>query len=239
MSGELDDAGVQVGECPDHLKERVKNSASIYSLRKDSVQIKQQLLDLIAKDQQQDYWSTLASFIHGQCSKTRFDEIMERCLQTNEAKIMHNELIRSIIYNAHFSMLPPPNVEIPHAKATVRASKPPMPVQQIKNQNFMTFTAADLHHLPSINQLTKRVGVVIQDAKLSIDSKAVNEILTELKKFVCQILYKSLELAASEGPANGHNHITVDHVQQVLKMNSNISNVISPSVISKFDMTTK
>ncbi|EAY20393.1 hypothetical protein TVAG_110050 [Trichomonas vaginalis G3] len=239
MSGELEDAGIQVGECPEQLAERVKNSASIYSLRKDSQAIKAQLLQLIAKELQSDYWSTLASFIHGQCSKTRFDEIMEKCLQSNEAKIMHNELIRSIIYNAHFSMIPPPNVDIPHAKATVRASKPPISVQQVKNHTFMTYTAADLHHLPSINQLTKRVCVIISDPKFQIDSKAVNEILTELKKFVCQILYKSLELAASEGPTNGHNHITVDHVQQVLKMNSQISTVISPSVISKFDMTTK
>lgn len=236
MNGDLDDAGVQAGECQEQLKERVKNSAAIYSRRKDVRALKEHLLSIV-KDP--DYWKTLASFIHGQCSKTKFDETMSRCLTTNEMKILHNELIRSIIYNAHFSMMPPPGIEIPRAKAAVRTAKAPTPVMQVKSPNFVTYTAADLHHLPSINQLSKRMGVIIRSEKLTVDSKAASTILSELKKFIKKILVKSLELSTAEGMVNGNTNITVEHVQQVLKMNAQLSTILSPSVISKFDMAAK
>ena len=237
MNGDLDDAGVQAGECQEQLKERVKNSAAIYSRRKDCIAIKEKLQALVTD---KDYWQTLASFIHGQCSKIKYDEIMARCLPTNEMKILHNELIRSIIFNAHFSMMPPPGVEIPHPKSPIRPAKAPTPVSQVKTASFMTFTAADLHHLPSINQLGSRIGVLIHSDKYKYEPKATSAILTELKKFIKQILAKSLELSeADDVRVNGHAHICVEHVQQVLKMNSQLATVLSPSVISKFDMASK
>lgn len=235
----METASVQTGDMNSSLSERMKNSSSIYKNRKDLMPIKMELQKEVPEPSWAEYWNTFGNFIYGQCSKTKFDEVMERCLTTNKAKLLHNELIRSILFNAHFSMTPPPGVEIPAHKPL---QKPPEETPKIldnQNTKFFSYTAADLHHLPSIYQLEKRVQVLTTEFSLSMSNEAMNTILNELKKYIDTILKKSRELAASEGLATGRTVVTLEHIQHTLKSEEYFSRLISPCVRTKFGMVAR
>ena len=77
-------------------------------MRMDTEAIKKQLLEAVAND---EYWDCLCAWMSGRLSRKDFDDAMRRCLVTDKAKYLHNELIRSILYNAHFASLPPASYE--------------------------------------------------------------------------------------------------------------------------------
>lgn len=223
---------VQVGESPETSLARIKNSSNIYSHRKDCLSIKNQLLKIV---QDPDYWNTLACFLHGQCSKPSFDEKMHTYLTTAEAKVLHNDLIRSIIYNAHFSMIPPPNVNLPRPSVPAHIKRiPPMTNSQPKS-NFSTYTASDLRHLPSINQLHSRIAILLNGRDFESDSKATGLIFQELKKFILFLLESSVSLLSFRGSGDPKDMtITTDQVLHVLNNNQRLAGIVSSSVITKF-----
>ena len=104
-------ASVQVGNLsPDEQEKPIRKVANIYSDRRDCIAIKNKLMKLVNKE---EYTKTLIAYLHGSCSKQFFDEKMSSILTTPAAKLTHNELIRSILFNAHFTMTPPPNLDAP------------------------------------------------------------------------------------------------------------------------------
>ena len=225
--------GVQVGESAETCEARVANSAKIYTVRKDCQALKDQLLGVV-KDPT-EYWNTLARFLHGQCSKKAFDETMQGCLTTVEAKLLHNELIRSIIYNAHFTMIPPPNVTPPKPECPPHVRKVPPAGVQSQNASFMTYTASDMRHLPSLNQLSERIGILLNSRKISIESKAAALVFTNVKRYVMLILEGCVELVAVRKPDERTDvKITTDQVMHVLKMHSDLGSIVSPAVMSKY-----
>lgn len=106
---------IQVGNSsPDEQEEPIKEVKNIYSDRRDCIAIKEKLMKLVNKE---EYTETLIAYLRGACSKQFFDEKMSSILTTPAAKIIHNDLIRSILFNAHFTMTPPPNVKTPIPQA--------------------------------------------------------------------------------------------------------------------------
>jgi hypothetical protein len=189
MTVPLESQAVQFGVSPSRRQEAYRNSAKIYTQRKDVLRVKSQLWELVPDD---DYWTTLSLFVHGKCTKAHFDETMNLYLTTNRARVLHNEFIRSIIFNAHFSTIPPPGVAL---------AAPPLPDQVANQRNRLplsklpalsNFSAADLHHLPSIEQLARRVGILLASKEMRMDDTAVqmlaakiNHVKTELSSHRC------------------------------------------------------
>lgn len=227
--------GIQVGDSPEASLEKVKNSSGIYSNRKDAHAIREKLFKIVSDT---EYWNTFACFLHGQCSKQSFDDVMQNCLQTREAKLLHNELIRSILYNAHFSMRPPPGVEVPKPVVPAAVKKAQPPSNNPKNATFMTYTAADLRHLPSINQLSLRIGVLLNSMHLNVESKATGLLFSELKKFIMTLLENSSALLTYRGSSEqGELKITSAQVLHVLTNQQKFASIVSPSVLTKYSTT--
>ena len=221
----------QIAETRERMRERIHNSAAIYSKRQDTLALKEKIL---AQVQSPDYWPTFAAFIHGQCSKAKYDACMADALTTDEVKELHNELIRSILFNAHFSMVPPPGYEDAPPTPIPQLPRTPPPNLVTKNGTLQTFTAADLRHLPSINQIKGRVGVLLNDLNIKVDSKAANCIITELKQYMHQILKQSLALASSGEGMGNEPLVTSAHIIHVLRNNAQLASIVSPTVMSKF-----
>jgi hypothetical protein len=230
----LENESVQVGESSGTLHERVSNSSRIYSTRKDCQDLKDRIS---AQVNDPDYWNIFASFLHGQCSKQTFDERMDVFLKTTELKLLHNELLRAIIYNAHFAMTPPLNVPIPRTEPPDHVRKVTLPTST--GTSFMTFTAADLRHLPSISQLTERIEILLTPRKIrldsSLESQATALIFAQLKKFVLRILENCVTMLAV-GPTGerGAIRITPDQILHVLRANEELVSVVSPAVLTKY-----
>lgn len=96
--------GVQAG-AEDKAQIIIPQKPNLYTKRKDVLGVKDKLMRLVKNPL---YWDSLSRFIHGQMKKTEYDKVMEAYLDTNEKRALHNEFIRTILYNAHFSVIPPP-----------------------------------------------------------------------------------------------------------------------------------
>jgi hypothetical protein len=228
----LESESVQVGESEDTLRERVANSTQIYSSRRDCHSLKARLLELVGDG---DYWNTLACFLHGQCSKQTFDETMHHCLRTSETKLLHNELIRSILFNAHFAMTAPRDVELPHIECPAAAKRAPAAAPAPPARPFITYTASDLRHLPSLNQLSERTRILLDARKVRVESKAMGLIFTHLKKYVLRILENSVALLSVKGGKEQKEmRITTTQILHVMATNGELASTVSPAVFTKY-----
>jgi hypothetical protein len=228
----LESESVQVGESEETLRKRVANSTRIYATRRDCHSLKSRLLALVGDG---DYWDTLACFLHGQCSKQTFDETMRRCLPTPEAKLLHNELVRSILFNAHFAMSAPPNVDVPHPDCPALAKRSPATAPGPPARPFATMTASDLRHLPSLNQLAERIGILLDLRKVRVESRATGLIFAHLKKYVMTILENSVALLSVTGGRDRKGmRITTAQILHVMMSNAELASTVSPAIFAKY-----
>ena len=212
-----------------------KRNGNIYSKRKDTISIKNKLEDYV----DDRYWSLLSRFLHGMCPKSTYDSEIKDILQNDEAKFLHNELLRSIIFNAHFSRIPPPGVPIPtnnqrHINKRDKSNGSIFPTDTAKNQSFSTFTASDFGHIQSINQLSQRMRIIASEKVASFDSKSVGVILSSLKSFLNRILKHSYELRASSVHAGGPVVVTAQQVLHALRTDPILSGFVSPFLFAKY-----
>lgn len=151
--------------------------------RKDSLKIKSRLLKLVNDP---NYWIILSQFLKGECSKQTYDEAMDVFLQTNEARLLHNDFIRSILFNAHFSPTPPPGIPMPQKKLpehlTLNLNKKH---HRIKRRMFSSYSSADLGHIPSIEQLSSRVA---QLTSIKVENSAISLLFDELTHYILMVL---------------------------------------------------
>jgi hypothetical protein len=187
---EQEDEETQVGDFLPSQAEPPPLPPDIYTLRRDSNAIKVRLLALVNDP---EYWRVFSTFVYGQCSKEIFDECMERLLRTPEMRILHNELIRAVLYNAHFAMVPPEGVPTPPPPPpTIKPTPPPRTV------TFTTYSAADLRHIPSLAELTRRVSALSDAKKMLIDEGATELIHSEVQRYAIRLLQSSLALVGAE-----------------------------------------
>lgn len=157
---------------------------SLYDIkRKESLKIKSRLLNLI-KDP--EYWNVLSQFLKGECSKQRYDEAMNIYLKTNEARLLHNDFIRSILFNAHFSPIPPPGVALPQGKLPDHVKENLNKKHfKIKRKMFNSYSSVDLGHIPSIEQLSSRVA---QLTSIKVENSAISLLFDELTHYILMVL---------------------------------------------------
>lgn len=129
----------------------------IYGTRKNVDEIRNALMEELGDTT--EYWSVLGSFIHGQCSKDKFDKMVRDELGTNELRHLHNSLLRAIMFNAHFSCIPPPNYQpsAPPVRSHSSLRNPPDARQPV---TLSVCTAADLRRLPEAGELRQRIRML-------------------------------------------------------------------------------
>lgn len=214
-------------------KYRINTKSLIYNSRKDVEAIKNKILNEVNNP---EYWNTLAQFIYGQISKDEYDKKMDYFLFTNELKLLHNEFLRGILFNAHFSSTPPPKVTVPkreHVHVT-KNYMPPMP--KPKNLEIKTFTAFDMMHLPSIYQLNERIRFIlyVKSIKLKLDPDVAYQLQKSLFVFISQILQECLSLTNSSFSLSESALIQPQHLVHIFYNGSLLSKILSDEVITKY-----
>ncbi|OHS95873.1 hypothetical protein TRFO_10282 [Tritrichomonas foetus] len=226
--------GVQVSSDPAAELRALKPVGNIYTSRKDVRSIRQQLQELVPE---KEYWTTFASFLHGMCSKKNYDKAINEFLTTDQARALHNELLRAIIFNAHFSRIPPPDVVpkrmpiLPKRDDIIIAEKDP------KIINIKTYTASDLRRLPSSRELNLRIKDLLSNSKLSgiiADPEAVNRLQFALRGYITAILKKSYDLISPPNSYSERKTATHQDIFYVLKTDKILSSTVSLSVFTKY-----
>jgi hypothetical protein len=190
--------------------------------------LKERLFQLVDPE---EYWTILSLFIYGECPKQRFDEMVALRLTTNEARIFHNELIRSIIFNAHFSTIPPPNATFPGHKlpdyVAAQNHRPPT----TRPVRLVSYNAVDLRHLPSGDQLAKRITLMLAAKNIGVDESAVRFLFAKVKQFLLAVLKQAVQLrvAGCRGDL-----VTEAHIAHVLRANGPLAAAVTPSTLAKF-----
>lgn len=160
------------------------------SRRRDCIAIKNELLKKINAE---DYLSTLNTFFQGNCSKDQFDDKMREILPTQKTRILHNILMSSIIFNAHFSISPPSNTNCPTSHSLDDPKLVNFENIDINDDNNSMKSLED-YHLPSIKQLNSRIKTIVSEMEIdSVEIKAVDLIYKSVLSFVMLILYNSIE----------------------------------------------
>lgn len=218
--------------------------------RRDCSAIKEALIKRINAE---EYINTLNNFFQGNCSKEQFDKKMRTILNTTKARLLHNMLMSSIIYNAHFSVSPPQNISCPTAS-------------ELKDPELVEFQPADKtessqsleslvdYHLPSIEQLSSRIKTMILEMGIdSVDFQAVQLIYKSVLSFVMLILSNSIEFTKEISLNNSDEQnlnqnqekekdmfepisIKFQNVLQVIESNHQFSDIADAEVISKYKL---
>lgn len=226
--------GSQANTISSFTQEQLNKSGEIYNKRKDIIKIRERLQNLVTSPK---YWITLATYIHGGCSKEKFDEEMAIYLPNNESKILHNELIRSILFNAHFSTCPPPGYVL-HGRSSIH-QKPKnkkvlnLNIRSGEMKSFHSFSAVNLRHIPTIIQLSSRLS---QSRNIIIDNDALNLLFLELKQYILSLLQQSVSLSIKNTQNSDSMIIHPTIVLHALKMNPKFSSILTPSTISKIQL---
>jgi hypothetical protein len=231
MAIPLESQALQVGISRSRRSDLQRNAGKIYTQRKDVQGIKSRLQRLVPDD---EYWTTLSLFIYGECSKSDFDQTMSLCLTSNRARILHNEFIRSIIFNAHFSLTPPPGVVVPSKPLPERVVAQEHVRPMVRSPALCDFSAAELRHLPSAEELARRVALILTDRRFTMDEAAVLLLMSKARQYVSALLRKSTDLIVRDKPCMAR--IRVIHVKQALRRNNGFATLVSPALFSKISL---
>ena len=214
-------------------------SLNIYKERRDVLSIKKKILENVSDPDK--YWESLSLFFKCQISKQEFETRMNKFLNTNELKHLHNSMLRMIIFNAHFSSTPPPGVKIPKprckAKSENNNSNIPKPTRtKVKKTSFQTFLAADMRHLPNGNQAFERIRFMffIKKENLKIEPEVAPVLREKLYQFINVLLKQCLTLSRTPSSIEENARIELFHLIHLYKNGSLLSKVMSPSLIQKY-----
>ena len=172
MAEGMNSASVQACTRPGSDLSPCNPNSVYYATRRDVVSIKEKILAAVPDGK--EYMHVLSLYIHGMCTRARFDTMVREQLITDELCFLHNELLRAILFNAHFSRIPPPNVTLPRP-TPIEPVPPPLHVstRPPRNAQFSTFTAAELQRLPTWKDLSKRISKLRDEAALRLLAEAV------------------------------------------------------------------
>lgn len=206
----------------------------------DVLQIRKKLETMLPPE----YFCILSKFLYGSYSKSSYDSAMQHYLQTNEAKNLHNQFLRTILFNAHFAGSAPPNVQVPPPKKIIKEETTPTKLIGMNKKNalsyaFHTYTAADMRHLPSIEQMMKRVDVILKSKKynINVSDEAAKEIILSLRVYLTKMFSQCLRLRNSRFDLTSRNKLSLELVLFILKNEKINAGLVSPSLMAKYDPT--
>jgi hypothetical protein len=213
--------------------EALTGLASFYKRRHDVEQLRARLESSVHDFG--EYTTVLARFIHGRCLRPEFDEMVQAQLNTPELRALHNEFLRAILHNAHFSIAPPPNVP---RWAPARVTRPAPPVRRPRRDPipFASITAIDLRRLPLAPELERRMAALVKlKGELAVDAQAARAVLKCLQVVVALLLRQSCQLQTRGLTAGARPRVTVEQLLHATQT-SGISSVMSPMVVTKYSL---
>jgi hypothetical protein len=202
--------------------------------RRDILSIKHDLLELVANE---EYWPTFRDFVSGRCPRAIFDCVMQESLLTVQAKQLHNELIRSILQNAHFSVVPPPGVVVPTIVYPVQkfSKKCPMRPKGIDMSSLQSFTASDFGLIPGLDHFRRRIEEILKrGANVKVPNRTVGEMKKYVIRFILRLLGDCLDLIGASSLDNQCRVIRLDIVIQVVTNSGKYSGAVSDQVLSGY-----
>jgi hypothetical protein len=207
---------------------------SFYKRREDVERLRSELEDSVPDFQ--EYRAVLARFIHGQCLRSEFEEMVQSQLTTDELRALHNEFLRAILHNAHFSMAPPPNVpaprrpppRVPRPVAVAPPRRPP--------SVFSSCTAGDLRHLHSVDELARRVEFLVKLKGIEfVEATAVRILFKAIKAALGRLLLHGWQLQPRGLAASDRPQLTFQPMMLAVG-SSGLAWVMSPMVVTKYSM---
>ena len=229
----LVDESTLVGETDITLKLRIENSRKALVERKDLISIKN---DLLSKVDNPDYWKTLRMFLHGKCSKGKFDEVMDKTLPTLELKQLHNKLIQAIIYNVHFATAPPPGISIPLNSSNESRFIQNQNFHSIKTIDFIEFSASKCGHLLSCEKILHNIQNLLKKFHYNqtVDNNSLIIIQKACQKFITRIIRYCVETFSSGNHLQSH-IITISQITSFFRRQKDYLSVICPHIISQLE----
>lgn len=215
--------GSQTLPCSESGSDQTPPTSSVYS-RRDVLGIRQKINDLIpGKDV---YWKVLSLYIHGMCSKEKFDMMIKEQLQSDELRFLHNELLRAILFNAHFSPCPPPNIKLPaRINLPVPETKSHPVAAKISVNHCKVYTAAFLGRLLSRKELGVRIEQLLNNKMSKVDPRVPDLLMHLLLSYITSILRKTRTRIHGQGTTT---KITVEQIIRISGGN------LCPLLIAKY-----
>ncbi|KAK8887531.1 hypothetical protein M9Y10_038580 [Tritrichomonas musculus] len=211
---------------------KIINSVQFYSKRFDVRLIKTKLFEIVPDD---EYWETLEYFVFGYCSKARFDEVTSLYLRTNESRLLHNDLIRAILFNAHYSLVPPPGIHVTR-KPKIQKKYQMIQCNRVLAKKIEPMTLAELRILPSVDKLSERIRFILANRNpgdLTIDNPTIDLIYKELINFILYILKKTVEISSKDYMHPKDIILSVDQISHILQNDQSAIEIMSPKIFEK------
>ena len=206
--------------------------SNIYNKRKDILLIKSKLLELVPDP---EYWNVLKLFIYGKCSKTHFDNIILNYLKTSETKKLHNDFIRSILFNAHFSNIPPPNY-IPKKIKNISFDNIIQEKQFFqKPTELQPKNCSDIKKIPDFELFFKIIQLKIIKSNFNFTKDAIINLYNELINFLINLL-KNCILNIDKSKNYPRNYILLPkHISSLILQKPEIKEILSSNLLSKLN----
>lgn len=222
----------QTNEQPELSIQQIDNSHQFYSKRYNLEIIRSKLYELVPED---EYWDTFSQFVFGFCTKKRFDEVTSLYLRTNQSKLLHNCLIRAVLFNSHFSLIPPPSIPITRKKKIDHTSTFKSLHRASRYQN-LPLQAVNANYVSPKAKLSERVRKILSIASmkdLTVDEEAVSLISNQVASLILNILRKTINLYLKNPIDRTDTTISLDQLIQTVLTQINASEVLSPNLLQK------
>ena len=214
------------------IQRKEENYMKIYHSRRDTKKIREKLIQAVNNPY---YWVTFDKFLHGGCNKEEFDEKMNIYLATNELKLLHNEFIRAILYNAHYSLIPPPDAVLPNVEVKPIKKNDSVKHDEMENvdmEKFCSYSAIDLGRIQTLNELGVKMRIIADKHKLSFNTNSSATMREYLIKMIKMILKKTMIINTNVN-IEENNKIMIGHLVNALKEDK-LESFLSPYVLSKY-----
>ena len=215
--------------------QKIKNSSQFYNKRINIQLIREKLFELVPDN---EYWSTFSNFLYGNCSKSRFNEIASLYLRTNESKLLHNDLLRGILFNSHYSIVPPPGISVTR-KPKIKQTRQLLQCRNVLTKKIEPLTISELRILPTIDQFSERIQFILHNnysRDFSIEISSINLIHKELIKFIVYILKKAIEISYKDYMHPKDITLSAETISHILQNDTNANEIISPKMFEKIAM---
>lgn len=154
--------------------------------RIDTLKIKDELKKRISDE---NYWILLKSYLNGKTKHEIFEDSIVKYLDDDRSRHLHNQLIKAILYNAHFSRVPPPGITLPR----IIKSRSESGSDSTSNRfNQSCDYVPMIRCIPSLSDLSQTIKEAFIKSSLEVDDEAILSIYNEMHVFLTNLLRESI-----------------------------------------------